>query len=46
MEDMQYDQLEGTQKVDLVNGFVTFTNHFKYLGSYISYNLTNDQYWI
>ena len=33
MEDIQYDQLEETQKVDLVNGLVTFTKHFKYFGT-------------
>ena len=39
IKDIQYGQLEETQQVDLVNGFVTFTKHFKYLDSYISYNL-------
>ena len=41
-EYIQYDQLEKTQKVDLVNGFFTFTKQFKYLGSYISYNLMDN----
>ena len=37
-----YDDLPETQPIQVADGFVTFTKHFKYLGSYISYNLRDD----
>ena len=36
------DDLPETQPIQVADGFVTFTKHFKYLGSYISYNLRDD----
>ena len=41
-EDLQYENSDETKIVMVENGFVTFTRHFKYLGSHISYNLTDD----
>ena len=41
-EDKIYDDLEETQDLAIADGFVSFTRHFKYLGSYISYNLRDD----
>ena len=41
-EDRMYDDLPETQPIQVADGFVTFTKHFKYLGSYISYNLRDD----
>jgi len=41
-EDKIYDDLEETQDLAVADGFVSFTRHFKYLGSYISYNLRDD----
>jgi hypothetical protein len=31
-----------TQSVNVKDGFMTYTKHFKYLGSYISYSLQDD----
>ena len=41
-EDKQYDNSPDTAIIQFVEGHVTFTRHFKYLGSYISYNLRDD----
>ena len=41
-EDELYDHLEETRDIKVADGFVSFTKHFKYLGSYISYNLRDD----
>jgi hypothetical protein len=41
-EDVAYDELAETQSIPVMDGYVTFTRHFKYLGSYISYNLRDD----
>ena len=41
-EDEQYDNSLDTASVKFKEGNVTFTRHFKYLGSYISYNLRDD----
>ena len=41
-EDKQYDNSPDTAIVKFKEGNVTFKRHFKYLGSYISYNLRND----
>ncbi|KAL7552852.1 hypothetical protein ACHAWF_016100 [Thalassiosira exigua] len=37
-----YDALEQTRPIQVAEGRVTFTKHFKYLGSYVSYNLRDD----
>ena len=37
-----YDKCCETAIIKVKGGFVTFTNHFKYLGSYISYYLQDD----
>ena len=37
-----YNDLEETQPIPVADGQVTFTRHFKYLGSHISYNLRDD----
>ncbi len=34
-----YDDLEETKPIDVADGYVTFCQHFKYLGSYISFSL-------
>jgi hypothetical protein len=34
-----YDKLVETQQFDVADGYVTVTEHFKYLGSHTSYNL-------
>ena len=39
IEDMLYDDCHETDVVELVGGFVTYCKHFKYLGSWLSYNL-------
>ena len=41
-ENVSYDGLEETQDIAVADGFVSFTRHFKYLRSYISYNLRDD----
>ena len=41
-EDKQYDNSPDTAIIKFKEGNFTFTRHFKYLGSYISYNLRND----
>ena len=41
-EDALYDDLEETKDICVADGFVSYTKHFKYLGSYISYNLRDD----
>jgi len=41
-EDVVYDHLEETRPIPVADGQVTFTKHFKYLGSYVSYNLRDD----
>ena len=41
-EDIIYDGLSETKDINVADGYVSFTKHFKYLGSYISYNLRDD----
>jgi hypothetical protein len=43
-EDACYNIIDETQRVNVKNGFMTYTKHFnfKYLGSYISYSLQDD----
>ncbi|EJK73168.1 hypothetical protein THAOC_05224, partial [Thalassiosira oceanica] len=41
-EETQYFCLDETKPFAVKDGFVTFTMHFKYLGSFISYNLRDD----
>ena len=41
-EDKQYDNSPDTAIIKFEEGNVTFTRHFKYLGSYISYKLSNN----
>ena len=41
-EDKKYDNSPDTAIINFKEGNVTFTRNFKYLGSYISYNLPND----
>ncbi len=41
-EEVLYDTLEETKPIDIEDGCVTFCCHFKYLGSYISFGLTDD----
>ena len=41
-EDACYDRIDETQRVNVKDGFMTYTKHFKYLGSYISYSLQDD----
>jgi hypothetical protein len=37
-----YDKLKETQPIKIDNSQVTFCRHFKYLGSYISFGLTDN----
>jgi hypothetical protein len=41
-EDACYDIIDETQSVNVKDRFMTYTKHFKYLGSYISYSLQDD----
>jgi hypothetical protein len=41
-EDKLYNALEVTQPIVVEDGSVTFCQHFKYLGSFISFNLCNN----
>ena len=41
-EDVVYKRHPETQRVDLEDGYVEFTKHFPYLGSFISYNLKDN----
>jgi hypothetical protein len=41
-EDACYNRIDETQRVNVKDGFMTYTKHFKYLGSYISYSLQDD----
>ena len=41
-EETRYFGLDETKPITVKDGFVTFTMHFKYLGSFISYNLRDD----
>ncbi|EJK69977.1 hypothetical protein THAOC_08706 [Thalassiosira oceanica] len=42
LEKTRYFSLDQTQPIAVKDGFVTFTMHFKYLSSFISYNLRDD----
>ncbi|EJK66850.1 hypothetical protein THAOC_12184 [Thalassiosira oceanica] len=42
LEKTRYFSLDQTQPIAVKDGFVTFTMHFKYLGSFISYNIRED----
>ena len=37
-----YDNSPNTQRIMIADGFVDFVKHFKYLGSYVSFDLTDD----
>jgi hypothetical protein len=41
-EDACYDNIDETKSVKVKDGFMLYTKHFKYLGSYISYSLQDD----
>ena len=44
-EDDQYDNTPETQAIILPDGGIrTFNKHFKYLGNYISYSLSDEYY--
>jgi len=38
-----YDNLSETKPIKVSNGFITFSNFFKYLGSIVSYNLQDER---
>ncbi|EJK48921.1 hypothetical protein THAOC_32244 [Thalassiosira oceanica] len=42
LEKTPYFSIDQTQPIAVKDGFVTVTMHFKYLGSFISYNLRDD----
>ena len=42
LEKTRYFSLDQTQPIAVKDGFVTFTMHFEFLGSFISYNLWDD----
>ena len=41
-EDELYDSDPNTDDFDVIDGFVSYTKHFKYLGTIISYSLRDD----
>lgn len=41
-EDACYDRIDETQQIEVKDGFMTYTNYFKYLGSHISFNLRDN----
>ena len=41
-EDSLYDQSSEMRRATIGDGYVEFTKHFMYLGSYVSYNLKDD----
>ena len=41
-EDNLYDESVETQEVEVADGFISFTKHFKYLGTFVSYSLRDD----
>ncbi|KAL7546562.1 hypothetical protein ACHAWF_009889 [Thalassiosira exigua] len=43
LEDKLYDESSKTKEVQMVDGFITYCRHFKYLGSWITYNLRDDK---
>ena len=42
IKDQLYDVSPKIQQIQLEDGYVDFTKHFKYLGLYVSYNLRDD----
>ncbi len=41
-EETLYDALKETQPIKIEDGYLTFCRHFKYLGSYVSFGLTDN----
>ena len=41
-QDFMYTQIPETQKAEVGDGYVEFTKHFCYLGSFVSYTLKDD----
>jgi len=41
-EEELYDELDETKPISVEDGYVTYCRHFKYLGSFISFNLCDD----
>ena len=41
-EDSEYVSLEETATMQVVDGYITFCKHFKYLGTWVSYSLRDD----
>ncbi len=39
---MMYNKLDKTKAIKVADGYVTFTQSFRYLGSMVAYNLHND----
>ena len=37
-----YDNSPNTRRMMIADGFIDFVKHFKYLGSYVSFDLTDD----
>jgi hypothetical protein len=42
-EGATYDKLDETKNIDVEDGYVTFMQSFRYLGSMISYNLCDNE---
>ena len=40
--DFLYDECAETNRAEIANGYVEFTKHFCYLGTYVSYDLKDD----
>jgi hypothetical protein len=41
-EDAIHDKLDETKNIEVADGYVTFKQSFRYLGSMVAYNLLND----
>ena len=41
-EDNLYDESVETQEIEVADGFISFTKHFKYLGMFVSCSLRDD----
>ena len=43
IEEIAYNDLPNTRLIVVMDGFSTFCRHFKYIGSWISFSLQEDQ---
>ena len=40
--DTSYDEANETNRITVSDGFLTFTKHFRYIGSFVSYNICDE----